>query len=132
MLDFGLQVLNKEGIPISMNALDAEVCEIVGVAIDDNCYCRLGRRDEFPDSFEGEMDYLRSASNWYDTIGCMIARENKSFQDVLEYYADAMKDFIGKKDNKGNVITLETIYPYHTKVLNTWIEKGYVAKQVKF
>jgi hypothetical protein len=41
-----------------------------------------------------------------------------------------MKDFIGQTDEDGSVITLEVIYPYHTKLLNYWINAGYTAKQI--
>lgn len=120
------QILDAAGNPISINALDKEVCDIVGVEPDKKWYCKLGKREDY----KSEWDYISRASNWYDTIGWMIASENKSFHDILAYYADGMKDFIGKIDENGVVITLEYIYPYHTKVLNAWIEKGYTAKQV--
>lgn len=60
----------------------------------------------------------------------MIASEGKSLQDILDYYTDIMKEYIGQKDENGVTITLEYIYPYHTKLLNSWINKGYMAKQI--
>jgi hypothetical protein len=120
------QILNKEDQAISINELDQEVCELVGVSQDKKYYCRLGKREEF----KSELDYLWKTSNWYDTIGWMIASEGKSFQDILDYYTDTMKEFIGQKDENDTVITLEYIYPYHTKLLTNWINKGYIAKQV--
>jgi hypothetical protein len=119
------QILDKDNNAISINELDKEVCEIVGNEVDEECYCVLGRREDY----ESTWDFISKASNWYDTIGRMIA-EGKSFQDILSYYADTMKKFIGKTEEDGTVITLEIIYPYHTKLLNSWINKGYTAKQI--
>ena len=124
------QILDKNNLPVSITTLDKEVCELVGNEVDEKYYCRLGKRSDYPDTHKGKMSYLSNTSNWYDTIGRMIASEGKSFQDILDYYADIMKEYIGKQDENGNIITLEYIYPYHTKVLNTWINKGYTTKQI--
>ena len=124
------QILDKNNLPVSITTLDKEVCELVGNEVDEKHYCILGKRSDYPDTHKGEMSYLSNTSNWYDTIGWMIASEGKSFQDILDYYADIMKEYIGKQDENGNIITLEYIYPYHTKVLNTWINKGYTTKQI--
>lgn len=120
------QILNNENTPIPINKLDEEVCLIVGVEPHPKRYCLLGKREDY----KSNWDYISSCSNWYDTIGWMIASEGKSLQDILDYYTDTMKEYIGQKDENGNIITLEYIYPYHTKVLNTWINKGYIAKQI--
>ena len=124
------QILDKNNNPISIKNLDEEVCKIVGNEIDEKEYCRLGKRSDYPNTNRGEMDYLLRTSNWYDTIGWMIAKENKSFQDIIDYYKETMKAFLGKTDENGEIITIERIYPYEIKVLNTWIEKGYTAKQI--
>lgn len=120
------QILDKENNPISINELDKEVCELTDNEQDKKWYCPLGNKKDH----KSKIDFIRKCSNWYDTIGWMIASENKSFQDILDYYIEIMKEFIGKKDEDGTIITLEVIYPYHTKVLNTWINKGYKAKQI--
>jgi len=120
------QILDKDNNPISIGELDRQVCELTGNEIDKKHYCRLGNIKDH----KSEMKYVFNTSNWYDTIGWMIASENKSFQDILDYYADVMKEYIGKVNEDGTIITLEYIYPYHTLVLNTWINKGYKAKQV--
>lgn len=118
-------ILDKNNNPIPIKELDREVCELVGNEIDPKYYCTLGKREDF----KSEWEYI-TCSNWYDTIGWMIAK-GKNFQEILDYYAEGMKDFIGKTDENGETITLEYIYPYHTKVLNTWIKKGYQPKQIK-
>ena len=120
------KILDKDNNPIAINQLDKEVCEIVGNEISPKSYCLLGKREDY----ESEWKYISGCSNWYDTIGWMIASENKSFQDILDYYAEVMKEFIGDVDEDGVVVTLEYIYPYHTKLLNSWIEKGYQPKQI--
>jgi len=120
------QILDNQGNPVSIGQLDREVCELTGNEIDPKYYCKLGNIKDH----ESEMKFVFNTSNWYDTIGWMIASENKSLQDILDYYADIMKEYIGKIDEDGTVITLELIYPYHTLVLNTWINKGYIAKQI--
>ena len=120
------QILDKDNNPISINTLDLEVCNITGNEQDSKWYCPLGNRKDY----DSERKFLRYANNWYDTIGWMIAANNKSFQDILDYYADTMKEFIGQPDEDGSIITLEVIYPYHTKLLNSWIEKGYQPKQI--
>lgn len=119
------QILDKDNNPISIGELDRQVCELTGNEQDKKYYCNLAKNSELK-TFKEKF----SVSNWYDTIGWMIASENKSLQDILDYYADVMKEYIGKIDEDGTVLTLEYIYPYHTLVLNTWINKGYKAKQV--
>lgn len=125
-MENGFQILDKDGNPISINNLDKEVCEIVGNEQDKKYYCTLGRREDYKDEF----DYITKTTNWYDSIGWMIAFEGKTFQQIIEYYTNAMKEFIGKEDSTGQMITIEMIYPYHMKVLNNWIDKGYATKQV--
>jgi len=119
------QILDKNNNAIPINKLDEEVCKIVGNEKDSKWYCTLGRREDH----ESNWAFISKTTNWYDSIGWMIA-EGKSFQNILAYYAESMKEFIGEIDEDGTVITLEVIYPYHTKVLNSWINKGYTAKQV--
>lgn len=124
------QILNSQGQAIPINQLDQEICDLIGNPIDPKHYCLLGKREDYPDTPSGEWKYLTSCPNWYDTIGWMIASENKSFEEILDFYAEPMKKFIGQKDSNGVEITLEYIYPYHTKVLNTFIQKGYKPKQI--
>lgn len=119
------QILDSNNNPISIQDLDKEVCELTGNEIDPKWYCPLGNRKDH----DSEIKFLR-VSNWFDTIGWMIA-EGKSFQDILDYYSECMKDFIGKPDENGNILTLEIIYPYHTKVINHWVSKGYKPKSIK-
>lgn len=120
------QILDKNNNPIPINLLDKEVCELTGNEIDSKSYCPLGNIKDH----ESRIKFIFNTSNWYDTIGWMIASDNKSFEDILAYYADVMKEFIGELDENGTIITLELIYPYHTLLLNTWINKGYKAKQI--
>ena len=122
----GFQILDENNEPISMNELDKQVCELVGVEPDKKWYCKLGKREDY----SSRMDYVMNAQNWYDTIGWMIAYEGRSFQQIIQYYIDTMKEFIGEIDEDGAVITIETIYPYHMKLLRFWIDKGYTAKQI--
>ena len=124
------QILNKNGEPIAINALDAEVCEIIGNDIHPKHYCVLGKRSDFPKGTRGGFEFLSQTSNWHDTFGWMIAEENKSFQDMIDYYTNVIKEWIGKVDEDGTVITVDLIYPYHMKVLRTWIAKGYTPKQI--
>jgi hypothetical protein len=124
------QILNKAGEPIPLNTLDEEVCELLDIKPHPKNYCRFGKREDYPEGIKGEFAYLTKTSNWFDTIGWLIAADNKSFQEILDYYADVMKDFIGQEDHNGKLITLESIYPYRTKVLKAWISKGYQPKQI--
>ena len=123
------QILDASGEAISMGALDREVCELWEVPVDPKYYAKPYPREHYPVGWKGEWDYS-GQPNWYDTIGWMIASENKSFQDILDYYADVMKEFIGRQDENGVTITLEYIYPKQTLLLNTWINKGYQPKQI--
>lgn len=127
----GFQILDKEGNDILIKELDRQVCELTDNEVDLKYYCLLGNRKDYPEGHSGNWEYLRCTSNWYDTIGWMIASEGKSLNDIIDYYTDIMKDFLGQKDEHGNIITIEMIYPYHMKVLNHWIGLGYTAKQVK-
>ena len=38
------QILDKNNLPISINTLDKEVCELVGNEVDEKYYCRLGKK----------------------------------------------------------------------------------------
>lgn len=108
------QILDKDGIAIPLSILDKEVCDLKGIEPDPKWYCDLE---------------ASAMSSWYDTIGWLIASENKSFEDIIEYFTEPMRKYIGQVDN-GKVITLETIYPIRIKLLNMWIEKGYTPKQI--
>lgn len=122
----GFQILNKEGIAIHINKIDEEICELLNKPVDKNSYCMLGNREDY----KSDWEYLTRCTNWFDSIGWMIAHDGKSFEQILEHYSEVMKEFIGQKDENGIAITLEDIYPYHCKVLNTFISKGYKAVQV--
>jgi hypothetical protein len=120
------QILDKNDEAIPINQLDREVCDIMEKEQDPKWYCTLGRESEY----KSRIDYVLHAPNWYDTIGWMIANEGKSFQQIIEYYANVVEDFIGKKDENDKIITLEDIYPHQTKLINHWINKGYTTKQI--
>lgn len=124
------QILDKDGKAIPINALDREVCEMIGVEPDPKWYCTLGRREDFPEGQKGELDFLFKTSNWYDTIGWLIASKGLSFEGIIEHYTKPMVEFIGKKDENGVEITIDYIYPYHMKVLREWIRKEYQPKQI--
>jgi len=116
------KILNKTGEALTIAELDAEVCKIVGVEIHPKYYCKLGKREEY----KSNWDYVCHAQSWYDSIGWMIASDGKTFEGIIEYYTDLMKEFIGQLDDDGvTIITIDVIYPYHMKVLRSWIEKGY-------
>jgi len=119
------QILDENNNPIALNTLDEQVCMLTGNEVDPKKYCALGKREDF----KTDREFVFNTFNWFDTVGWQIAA-GKSFQDILDYYADAMKEFIGELDEFDNVLTLETIYPYHTKVLNYWMTAGYTAKQI--
>lgn len=123
------QILDKENNAIGILELDKEVCELWGVPVHPKRYAMENPREYYPEGIKGEFDFY-SQSNWYDTIGWMIASENKSFEDIIEYYRETFKKFIGKKDEEGNLITLEYIIPKRMLLLNTWIGKGYQPKQI--
>jgi len=124
------QILDREGNPISMGDLDREVCLLTGNEPDKKWYCRLGNEKDYPQTQKGHIEYIFGTTNWYDSIGWMIAFENKSFEDIIQHYTDLMQKFIGEIDEDGEIITIEKIYPYHMAVLVSWIEKGYKAKQI--
>lgn len=117
------QILDQNGNPIPINTLDAEVCELTGNEINPKWYCPLGRREDF----KSRMEFITFAPNWFDSIGWRIAAHQLSLQGVLDDLAEGMKKYIGQTDEDGVKITLEYIYPYHCKVINTWIQKGYTA-----
>lgn len=119
------QILNKEGNPIPINDLDREVCELTGNEYDPKHYCVLGNRKDH----KSDLDFMINTHNWYDTIGYQIS-QGMSFEDIYENWIKTMSDFIGQLDENGEVITVETCVPYHTKVLKSWIEKGYKGKQI--
>jgi len=123
------QILSPDNEPIPINVLDREVCVTLGIEVDNKQYCRLGKREDYPKGIKGEWNYLSNCPNWYDTIGWMIA-DGKSLQGIIDYYTDIMKEYIGQKNEDGTIITIESIYPYHIKLLESWISKGYVAKQI--
>jgi len=120
------QILDKYNNPVPINQLDKEVCNLIGVESNPKYYCQLGKREDH----KTEWDFLCKTSNWYDTIGWMIADTGRSFEEILEYYTESFKEFIDQVDENGVTITLEYIIPYHTKVIHYWMEKGYKTKQI--
>ena len=122
------QILDKDGRPIPIGTLDKEVCILTGNEEDKRYYCRLGNRKDH----KTEMDFIFSTHNWYDTIGWMIASMGYTLQELRDYYETPFKSILGKIDDNGDIITLEKIYPYHMKVIDFWIEKGYQTKQIKY
>ncbi|MCP4255538.1 MAG: hypothetical protein GY775_19460 [Candidatus Scalindua sp.] len=125
------QILDKSEKPVAINTLDAEVCKLQGKTPNAKHYCGF----ENPNDYEkGVDDYAYVSTeltgNWFDTIGWLIASENKSLHDIIDYYKDIMKEFLGMLDKEGNRITIEMIYPNKIKLLKNWINKGYVARQV--
>ena len=120
------QIWNKENISIPINKLDEEICELLEIPVDKKHYCMLGKREEYKSDF----DYFSHCPNWFDVLGWLIS-EGKTFEDIIEYYKEVFKDFIGEKDETGQVLTLEIIIPYKMKVLKYWIEQGYQPKQIK-
>lgn len=124
------QILNKDGKPIAINVLDAEVCALLNVDVQVKHYCRLGKREDYPEGRKGDFQYFSRTSNWHDTLGWLIAAENKSLEDIIEYYTNILKEWIGKEDESGGIISVDLIYPYHMKVLRSWIAKGYTTKQI--
>ena len=124
------QILSPDNEPIPINVLDKEVCATLGIEVDNKKYCKLGKREDYPKGIKGEQKYLYNCPNWYDTIGRMIA-EGYSLQGIIDYYTEIMKEYIGQKYEDGTIITIDSIYPHHIKLLKSWISKGYVAKQIK-
>lgn len=125
-MNTGFQILDKGGTPILINELDREICELLNKEYDDKYYCGLA----FQREGERDLDFAFRDRNWFDTIGFLIASENKSFEEIKEVFSKPMEEFLGKVDEKGNVITIESIYPGEMAVLNNWIAKGYTPKQV--
>lgn len=117
------QILDINGNPVLITDLDKEVCEITGNEVNKEWYCPLGRKEDY----DSVLRFTIECPNWYDSIGWLIADKKMTLKGVLEYLAEGMSEFLGKVDESGNIITLETIYPYHCKVINYWIEKGYTA-----
>lgn len=125
------QVLDSSGNPIKINELDLEVCQIQNKKQDPKWYCGFADPNDYE---EGCQDAAwisaEMTSNWFDTIGRMIADQQKSFQDIIDYYASVMEEFIGQPDETGKIITLEDCYPYRITLLKNWIKKGYIAKSL--
>lgn len=122
----GFEIHDKDGKAININDLDREVCEIVGNEYDNKHYCLLGRREDHDSDFH----FFSRTYNWFDTIGWMIASEGKTFEQIIEYYTEPMKEFLGQVAEDGTIVTIDYIYPYHMKLLRTWIAKGYQPKSV--
>lgn len=123
------QILDKNNNPIAINQLDEEICKLLNIDITPKKYAVFRSRDEFSDDLRGQIEY-DTQTNWYDSLGWMIAT-GKNFQDIIEEYNNVFKDFLNKKDENGNVLTLEVIIPGKMKVLNYWINSGYTPKSIK-
>lgn len=126
-MNYGFKILDADGKAISIADLDKEVSEITGNPQEARRYTDLTIRK--PD--ETNWQYISRSANWYDTIGWMIASENKSFEDIIEYYTEPMRKYLGKPYEDGTICTIESIYPGHMAVLNTWISKGYKPVRVE-
>lgn len=125
----GFQILNKDKVAIPINVLDAEVAEMWNFKPQNSKeYAMPKSRSEFEEGSIGEFEYY-SQSNWFDTIGFQISA-GMSFQDIIDDLTETFKDFIGKTDEDGTVLTLENIVPEKMIVLKTWIEKGYIPMSI--
>ena len=126
------QILDREGTPIKLEELDSQVCNLQGKTRDPKYYCGFADPKEYPDGKENARWIAdEMTSNWYDTIGWLIAERQKSLPEIIDHYAEVMSDFIGKTDESGKKITLEDCYPYRITLLKDWINKGYVAKSLE-
>lgn len=125
------QILDSKGQAIPINILDQEVCELQGKTPDPKWYCGFKNPKDYPNG-ENDAKYIldEMTSNWYDTLGWMIADKGYSFEDLINYYKDLMKEYLGQELEDGTVVTIEYIYPERMKLLNHWIKKGYKAKQI--
>jgi len=125
----GFQIRDTKGEAIAINTLDKEIAVLWGVECRPKRYAVRNNRDFYPEGIKGDFDFA-SQSNWFDTIGYMIHAEGKSIQDLIDYYTDVMKEYLGKTDEDGSIITIEIIYPKIMLLLNTWLNKGYTSHQV--
>lgn len=132
----GLRVLDKDGKALSIKQIDAEICELIGNEVDSKWYSVMVNRKEFrknyieknniksSELFDAEIAEAR-LPNWFDTIGYMCSNENKTLDEVVEFYRKGMEKFLGKPLKNGEIVTLEMIYPGELKVINYFKEQGY-------
>jgi hypothetical protein len=113
------QILDSAGVPVTLHSLDLEVCALIGNDVDDKYYCLLAKESELE-----KADFVMLIPSWYDIIGWMIAYEGKSFEDIINH----LKRDLPKESAD---VLVRQKYPGLMLVLDTWIAKGYVAKQVK-
>jgi hypothetical protein len=124
------QILDKDGNAIPINQLDREVCELQGKEYDPKWYCGFADPSKYEDLNCIDYIYKEMSSNWHDTLGRLISNEGFSFEGMIEYYEGVMKDYVGKKDENGVVLTIDMIYPRRIPLIRHWIEKGYKTKQI--
>lgn len=134
----GLKVLDKDGNALGINRVDREICELFGNEVDAKWYSVMVNKKEYIEKYIEEKKIedptrekfstgyaVATLPNWFDTIGYMCSNGGKTLDDVVEYYKETMKDYLGKPLDTGEIITLEMIYPGHLKVINYFKEQGY-------
>ena len=119
------KILNKDGVALPINTIDKEICEILGHDLKSKHYAKFKTPEECKDAWE----YAKEP-NWFDTFGWMIASEGKSWLDMIAYYVEPMKEYIGQKNEDDTLITIDYIYPKRMNVLRAFIEKGYQPIQI--
>lgn len=133
------QILNKDGIAISMSALDAEAAEFWGKKVDDKRYANPYPEIEVPEVASME-EYMKAvtenarhnSANWFDIIGWNIANQghyttgwnNVIHTMMVERLGEAIlgsdysiPDFVDS-DNNGNLHLPDNIEVYINCVFN--------------
>lgn len=149
------QILNKDGIAISMSALDAEAAEFWGKKVDDKRYANPYPEIEVPDvtTMEEYMDIVvenarHYSANWFDIIGWNIANQGHyttGWNNVIhtmmsERIGEAvfgdhfvLPNYVKDKDGKEHMpcdteIRIKCVLDYYkpfVDLIKYWEKKGY-------
>lgn len=141
MAEKGLQIINKNGEKLPINKIDIEICKLLGNEVDPKRYCKLCNEEELIAKTRAKLEKDPTVNkdqigvliewevaiqpNWFDSIGWMAANNNLSLDEIIESYRKPMEKWLGKTDSDGELITMESIYPAHMKVINYFKEKEY-------
>ncbi|HMT02783.1 MAG TPA: hypothetical protein PKD00_05655 [Burkholderiales bacterium] len=124
------QILNKDGIAISMNTLDKEAAEFWNVKVDEKSYAKPN---------DNSMDWYNTVgyaitiqgnytSGWHNVVTTMLDKHLQGFMLNMK-----VKDKIELHDINILSRRLETIikfYQPYVDLVNYWMDKGYTFKIV--
>lgn len=118
-------IANKDGVGLTMNELDQEVCALWGIAVKSKAYAKPGEQDD---------DMWNFNPNWFDSVGFTIhslGRKDESHLKVdwSEVLGLLLSDLLMDKINDFDALrgSIEGHWKPYIDLIKHWSDKGYKA-----